>query len=491
MSLFGRWYELAHRSVDAASLAVFRIFFGLLMCGWAIDYLMSDRIPRLYVYPQLHFKYYGFDWVQPWPPVLMIFHFVALGILGLMIALGWYYRLCTFLFALGFTYLFLLDWAYYQNHYYLLMLIAWNLTLLPLHRLWSVDAMLKPELRSDELPVWMLCWLRFHIAIPYVYGGIAKLDADWLSGMPMRLFLDMQDQNVWPWIGSWLRGARAGLFFAWAGMVFDLLIVPALLWSPTRGVAYVLCLLFHGMNSQLFSIHIFPWLMIAATTVFFDPGWPRRWLRLTKSRPCVAPRSFSPRYAGHHGMGVVLLAGYVLFHIFWPFRHWIYEGNVHWNERGHYFAWHMMLRVKTSAIRLFVIDQKTAETWLADLRGVLNLEQISRMGREPEMILQAAHWIRDVEQKRGRQVAVHALVFTSLNGRKPQLLIDPEVDLATQPRRPGPRPWVLPLTEPLPPEPWTIPVTLWDRFLEMPQLSFLKPCDGSHDHNTVPEMTRG
>jgi hypothetical protein len=40
--------------------------------------------------------------------------------------------------------------------------------------------------------------------------------------------------------------------------------------------------------------------------------------------------------------------------------------------------------------------------------------------------------------------------MASLNGREPQPLIDPVVDLATQPRTLAPASWIVPLFQPLP-----------------------------------------
>jgi hypothetical protein len=40
--------------------------------------------------------------------------------------------------------------------------------------------------------------------------------------------------------------------------------------------------------------------------------------------------------------------------------------------------------------------------------------------------------------------------MASLNGRKPQLFINQNVNLAAEPRTLRPAPWILPLTEPLP-----------------------------------------
>ena len=45
---------------------------------------------------------------------------------------------------------------------------------------------------------------------------------------------------------------------------------------------------------------------------------------------------------------------------------------------------------------------------------------------------------------------VEARVVVSLNGRKPALLLDQNVDLAAEPRTLKHAPWLLPMTEPLP-----------------------------------------
>lgn len=73
-----------------------------------------------------------------------------------------------------------------------------------------------------------------------------------------------------------------------------------------------------------------------------------------------------------------------------------------------------------------------------------------RFVRDPEMILHLAHFIsEDYLKLTGREFEVRALVLTSLNGRKPQLLIDPTVDLSKEPRGYYQRSRIRPLTEPL------------------------------------------
>ena len=91
------------RPVSADHLARFRILFGLLMAWQAWDYLAKGWVKSYFIDPPFHFTYYGFGWVKPLPGNGMILLFIALGLLGLMIAAGWAYRLSMALFAVGFT----------------------------------------------------------------------------------------------------------------------------------------------------------------------------------------------------------------------------------------------------------------------------------------------------------------------------------------------------------------------------------------------------
>lgn len=73
------------------------------------------------------------------------------------------------------------------------------------------------------------------------------------------------------------------------------------------------------------------------------------------------------------------------------------------------------------------------------------------MAGQPDMILQFAHHLAAEARRAGRAgVQVRARVTASLNGREPQLLVDPEVDLAAQPRTLRRASWIVPLYQPLP-----------------------------------------
>ncbi len=456
--------------VNAASLVAFRIGFGLLMAGWCLDDLLSGRVAYLYEQPRFHFTYSLFDWIRPWPGLGMRAHFVGLLVLALAIAAGFKYRVASLLFAVGFTYFFLLDRTNYQNHYYLLMLISWTLVLLPLNRCAALDALDGP--RSESVPAWAVWLVRFHIALPYVFGGIAKLDGDWFAGEPMRAHLQAGD---WPtWVTPVLTSEAVISVLTWGGLIFDLSVVPLLLWSRTRAAAYVTSVGFHLTNALLFEIHVFPWFMILATTVFFDPSWPRRLLKLRASNP--APPASAPVTGLSRRMliGGSALAVYCIVQLLLPLRPFIYGGDSAWTEQGHHFSWRMMLRTKTSGLRYYVVDQETGRCGSPDIYQFVTEDQSQKFSRDPEMILNFAHFLADrYRAATGRDAAVHALVLTSLNGRKPQLLIDPNVDLASKPRGFLRRDWIVPLSEPLRKEPWRVPLSEWERVVEVPPLTFL------------------
>jgi hypothetical protein len=60
-------------------------------------------------------------------------------------------------------------------------------------------------------------------------------------------------------------------FFSYGGLALDLFVVPFLLFKKTRWFAIAFTFLFHFMNSKLFAIGIFPYVMFFLTFLFFSP----------------------------------------------------------------------------------------------------------------------------------------------------------------------------------------------------------------------------
>jgi hypothetical protein len=433
--------------VSVAPLVWFRVLFGGLMAYEALRYVSRGRVDAYFIAPSTHFTYYGFSWIQPWPEPWMSIHFVVMGALALAVAAGAFYRVTAPLFALAFTYSFLLDQARYQNHNYLVCLLAFLLAVAPGERAWSVDAWRRSSLRSPTIPAWSLWMLRAQFAVVYFMGGLAKITPDWLKGEPMRMWL--LARMDFPVIGRFFDTAWAPYLFSYGGLVLDLS-VPVLLWHrPTRVLGMVIAVVFHLMNSRLFEIGIFPPLALGATLVLFseDEWLPRPWPALWTSSGSSRPVTSSPRHRRWVTMAIVAWCAY---QVVMPLRRFAYPGNPEWTEEGHRFAWRMKLRDKEGRLRLIVRDAVSGQQRIAQLERYYTPAQLEESNDRPDMILQMAHVVAaDWHARTGWQVQVFAESTASLNGRPWQTLIDPSVDLAAEPRTLRPASWIVPLTTPL------------------------------------------
>ncbi|WP_264487036.1 HTTM domain-containing protein [Luteolibacter arcticus] len=429
--------EAAMRPVDGASLAVFRIAFGLLMFFEAVVYLKKGWVRGLCIDPEFHFTFLGFDWVKPWPGAGMTAHFVVLAVTALLVAAGLFYRVAAVVLFLALSHVFLIDAAEYLNHLYLICLIAFLMIFVPAHRLWSLDALRRPAMASGTTPACWLWLMRIQVGIPYFFGGIAKLNGDWLRGEPLGMWLAKRAD--FPWIGPWLTEKWVAYFFSYAGLILDFAFVPLLLWKRTRLAAYVLVLCFNGLNGWLFDIGVFPWMMVAASLLFFPPNWPR-FGRKGREREVsnLSARVSKPILAG--------MAVYVALQLLSPFRHWLYPGDVAWTEEGHLYSWRMKLRDKQSEVLAFrVRDLKSGHQWEIEPGDFLTDRQKFRMPGQPDLIHQfAIHLAEEYRKEYGMEVEVTVDTKVSLNGRSPAVLIDPALDLAKEPRSLWHKRWILP-----------------------------------------------
>jgi len=437
--------------VDIASLVFFRIAFGLIMLWEVLRYFDNKWIKLLWMDTTFHFTYWGFDWVRPWPGDGMYMHFFILGFLAVCITIGLWYRVCTALFSLGFTFVFLLDKAYFLNHFYLICLISLLMIFMPANQALSVDVWRRPEIRSNTAPAWALWLLRVQIGIVYLYGGLAKLNGDWLHAQPFMLILN-NHPKIFIFIDRISSIEWIGYIASYYGLLLDLFVVPLLLWKRTRWFALGAAITFHLLNAWLFQIGIFPWMMIAATLLFLPPDWPRLGGRLWPvSKHEKHELTVKTNLRPGQRVILVIISVFLLVQLLFPLRHFLYPGSVIWTEEGILFAWHMLSRQKITKMRIIATDPITNKLWFIDPTKYLNPKQFKTMSHSPDMILQFSQYITNELYDNGYEgIEIRAEVITSLNGRRPQYLIDPAVNLAAQPRDLLPAKWIMPLKEPLP-----------------------------------------
>lgn len=444
-------YDILYRPMDIAGIAVFRIYFGAIILYecWRGTRLLPVVVE--YNVQLFYFKYRFFEWVAPITPQGMEWLFRVYAVAGLLIILGLFYRFATITAALCISYIFLVDITNYLNHIYLVIIISYMMIFIPAHKGWSLYALFNRHKASSTIAGWAIWILRFQIGVVYFYGAIAKMNVDWINGMPLYDWFKGHSQDV-PF-EAFVESTVGVYFFTYMGLLYDLLVVPFLLYKPTRAIAFCLSLSFHLTNFHLFNIGIFPWFMIGATTVFFDTTWPREILSFFfKDRFYPVNSHLLPpaRLNYWQRAGLVLLCSHLAFQTLFPLRHFFYGTNGSWTEEGHNFSWHMKLRGKTSAIRFMIKDPDSGSVLNIDPRRYLTKRQMLKMSGKPPLILQFAHFLRDKFTKAGEKpVEVYADGRVRLNGRKAQRLIDPSVNLAELSIKEFGNEWLFPIRQPV------------------------------------------
>lgn len=471
---------LISRRVDVAWLCAFRILFGLALSISMLRFIAYGWIERLFVLPRFHFKYWGFSWVEPLPGPSMHLLFWVLAALALAMALGFAFRLTAPAFALGVSYIQLIDVSTYLNHYYLAALLSWLLAFSPANRAWSVDAWLARAVRARRRPlaaddeerssvaVAWLYLLRFQVGVVYTFAGLAKANSDWLlHAQPLRIWLGAKTDI--PLLGPLFVVPGVPLAMSWFGFLFDTTIVWWLLFRRTRPWAYLVVIAFHVATRILFPIGMFPVIMVLSALVFFSPSWPRHAAQALSalarrvfgkapaslSRVAVRAVSSEERPGSArlwHKLALGAGAAYCALQLAMPLRYLAYGGNVLWHEQGMRFSWRVMLRAKGGGTTFVVRSLESGRTWHVNPRSYLTGLQEGEMSGQPDLILQLAHHVKaDFEWRGFGPVEVRVDSRVALNGRRSAPFIDPAVDLTRVEDGIARATWVLPAPSGAPP----------------------------------------
>lgn len=449
--------------ISIAPLAIFRVLFGFIMLVSIIRFAAMGWIYELYIQPDFFFTYLGFDWVTPLGEVGMYALFAVMGLAALCIMLGCYYRIATVLFFLTFTYVELIDKTNYLNHYYFVSIISFLLMFVPTHRSFSLDVLRKPKFKLEKVQAWAINILKLQLGIVYFFAGAAKLNPDWLlNTMPMKIWLPANAHL--PIIGELLEYEITAYVFSWAGALYDLTIVFFLLYKPTRKWAYASVIVFHMLTYFLFQIGMFPFIMILSTLIFFSAEFHENFIEKAKKfwntlRSFVGNQPVTPNPTDTSEQNpslqqststviAVTLILHFLLQILLPLRFALYPGNVFWHEQGYRFSWRVMLMEKSGYAVFHVRDTQTDRAWEAPNWRYLTKNQEKMMSTQPDMILQFAHFLEDQYQNQGiEDVEITAETHVTLNGRRSQPMIDPNVDLTEIKRGLAHKDWILSYNE--------------------------------------------
>lgn len=412
------------KHIDNSALIVFRIIFGLLCFLESVGAILTGWVKMTLIDPKFTFNFIGLDFLQPIPGNGMYSYYAIMSIFGLFIMLGYKYRFSMFCFTIMWSATYLMQKASYNNHYYLLMLLSSIMVFLPAHKYASIDAKLNPNLKSYSMPNWCKWVFVIQLFIVYTCASVAKMYPDWLDTTTMELL--MKGKQNYLLVGDLLQQKWLHYILAYGGILFDGLVIPLLLFKPTRKYIFFISIVFHLFNSIIFQIGIFPYLSLAFTLFFFEPETIQN-LFLKKKPFYNAKEVFIPNYKRPL---VVLSSIYFLLQIGLPMRHHFIEDDVLWTEEGHRLSWRMMLRIKSGYATYRVENKDTGVKTYVKLEDYLTKKQQRLATSKPDVIWQFTQYLKKEFQAKGEDVAVFINCKVSVNGKPYKQLINPEVDLA-------------------------------------------------------------
>ena len=432
--------RLLFQEVDNSPLIAFRILFGFVMLCECVGGVATGWVTTTFVEPPMTMSVIGFDWLRPLPGSGMYGYYLVMGLLGALVMVGVRFRLSLALLTLLWAAAHVMQVSHYNNHHYLMLLCCLLLWFCPAERRCSWDVRRDPGRREWTCPRWCLLAFALQMSIVYVYGGVAKLDADWLAGRPLAIWFAAK--TGYPLVGWLYEMGWLPPIVAWGGLVFDLSIVPLLCWRRTRIAAIAASGVFHLFNAITFGVGMFPVLGFGFALFFLAPDQVSRTL-FRRSPADPLPRTVRP--PRWRPLTAALLGLFFLVQLLLPLRHWLYEGHVSWTEEGHRMAWRMMLRAKDGEARFEVVDPATGEAWSVAPADHLSPVQSRVVGCQPAATWQfVRHLEREYAARGHPDVEVYVHARATLNGRPWRTIIDPTVDLT---RAPWPwfghAPWIL------------------------------------------------
>ena len=438
---------------DSSPLILFRIGFGILMCYSLIRFWLKGWIETLYVNPSFHFSYYGFEWVKPIDEYTYLI-FILCFISSFFVAIGYRYKLSIILFFLSFTYIEMMDKTTYLNHYYFISILSFIMIFLPANVGYSLDSFFNKKYYV-KIPRWNIDIIKILIAVVYLYSGVAKMNSDWLfQAMPLKIWLTSKYDL--PIIGeSLMQKNWVHYFMSWGGMIYDLTIPFLLIEKRTRILGFALVVFFHVFTAVLFPIGMFPYIMIFSSLIFFNQKFHKKTLKyleqlLISIKPNLdleKTKIINNSKIKFEKIKLSVVTVFLIVQLLFPFRYFLYPGELFWHEQGYRFSWRVMLMDKVGYTTFKIKEKRSGDTFMVNNENFLTPFQEKQMSFQPDFILEFAHYLGDKFSDEFNEVEVYAESFVALNGRPSQRFIDPEVNLYAEVESFKNKTWVLPLND--------------------------------------------
>jgi hypothetical protein len=394
--------------INAAYLSIFRFLFGIIMIPQVISLVphIHDLSNSCFV-----FHYPGLSFIEAYSHELIDqLQFVSI-LSAIAISLGVYTRVFSAVFMLSFGYLFMIDMSFYNNHYYLWCLISFVFIFID----WKNSIQLKDLFAKNfkkEIAIENYFYLGLLFSIVYLYGGIAKLNSDWLQGQPMILLAESR-KYAFP--------TFTGFLMCYFGLVFDLA-VPFIAWKYLKKwwvlVPYIG---FHVTNYFTFNIGEFPIVMIAALLVY----WP--------IQGKIKFSDIKNFLFKNLNLSKSILTLFFVFQFIFPLKTFIMHKGIAWHRQGHFFSWRMMLHNhRPQYFQFKVVLKDRNDFYFVDFKRLLTYRQFHNAFHDQYFIWSLAQKLyKDAVKKyKTKNVQVYCKSLVTLNQHPPRNLIKSNIDLS-------------------------------------------------------------
>lgn len=408
-----------YREIDNSPLIVFRIFFGFLLAAESFGAIITGWVKSVFIETPFTFTFIGFDFLNVLHGNSMYFYYVLMGIMGLLIMVGAKYRFAMISFTLLWSGVYLAQKSNYNNHYYLLFLIGILMSFLPANTYKSFDAKWNPSIKTTKMPYWISLVFIVQVSIVYFFAAYAKFYPDWLDGTFTKNLLagtttDSELNKLFT--KEWFY-----LFIAYAGILFDLLLVPFLLFKKTRTIALLASLFFHIFNAVFLKIGIFPFFALTFILFFYEPERIRK--LFFKNRVPVLNETYCFK---NKKLIYYLIIPFLILQVILPIRHHFIKGDVLWTEEGHRLSWRMMLRQRSGFINIKIVDNQTKKSTIYIPTKNLTSKQAYNLATKPDFIWQYCQRIK--KEYENQDISIFIDCQNSINQKPFQVLIDPNQD---------------------------------------------------------------
>ncbi len=356
-----------------------------------------------------------YEWLK-WLPVLATEELqllLAVGMLASIVAaLGYFFRYSSIIVFLIFTYFWTLDKAMYNNHYYLFSLVLFLFVLI---------SFTGYNRKINKIASWYVRLFQFMLLVVFFYGGVAKTSADWLIRAEPIKSIVFTSEPFSNYAGDHMH--LIALIFAWAGMLFDYVIIFLLIWGKRFFWWVTLYIGFNLLNLVFFNfsagldIGIFP-LFLLCCLLLFIPHKQEQKLQLTQT-PSITVRS------------IVML--FFAIQIVLPIRGYLIqqEQPIDWTMDGQRFSWHMKSHYKVGFPVFKIQDKSNGKLYKVEPLGYINMSQYILLKDNPGDVIPLAKQMKEFfKTSRNMDIGFFSTAFVEYNGRPAQLYYDSTIDLS-------------------------------------------------------------